>query len=121
MTTKIARTLFFITVLPLACFSDDNFLPLDHVPEVSPRIPDRLVGLHAAFFVRCTHCQGMTSLRLCRPRHSPGAERVRAMVLAEFRPKPGFYALSRNFHAVHAAKSTQRDALQSDVHPRRTP
>jgi len=32
MTRKIARTLFFITVLPLACFSDHNFLPLDHVP-----------------------------------------------------------------------------------------
>src|SRR5260370_42034685 len=100
----------------LARISHDDFLPLDPIPEVPSWIPDRIVGLHVAFFIRRAHCQRITPWRLCGPRRLPGAKGVCAIVLPEFCRHPALSRVIRNFHAVHAAKPTESDTPQRNVH-----
>src|SRR5260370_34512826 len=95
---KIPRTVLFIRVPPLACIPYYDFLPLNPIPKIPTRIPDRLGGLGVAFFVGGTHHQRITPLRLCSPRRLPRTAHERAMVLSEYCRHP---ALSRALPHVH--------------------
>src|SRR5258708_994296 len=117
-TRKIARTLLFIGVLLLACISYYDFLPLNAIPKIASRIPDRLVGLGRAFFISSTHRQRITPRRPCGPRCFPRPEAVRAMVFSEFCRRPVFSSIIRNFHSVDAGKPAESDTAQRDVHSR---
>src|SRR5260370_41868304 len=98
-----------MVISPLACISDDDFLPLDPIPEISAWIPNRLVGLRVAFFVRRTHGQRITPWCFWHPRRLPGAEGVGAMVLTEIcgHPvlSPGLGTLPPR-HCANAAPNT---------------
>src|SRR5713101_10139533 len=116
---RIARTLLFIGVLPLARISHDEFLPLDPIPEVPAWVPDRLVGLRVVFFICCAHYQRITPRRVCGPRRLPSAEGVRAVVVSEFCRHPALSPVIGNFHADHTTKPTESDASKRDVHSQR--
>src|SRR5260370_7310002 len=113
---KIPRTVLFIRVPPLACIPYYDFLPLNPIPKIPTRIPDRLVGLGVAFFIGGTHRQRITPRRLCSPRRLPGTEGVRAMVLSEFCRRPALSRVIRDLHAVDAGETAESDTPQRTFH-----
>src|SRR5258708_36916734 len=108
-TRKIARTLLFIGVLPLACISYYDFLPLNAIPKIASRIPDRLVGLGVAFFISSPHRQRITPPRLCGPRCLPGPEGGPSLVFSEFCPRPVFSSIIPHFYPVYPGEPPPTD------------
>src|SRR5207249_11512994 len=69
------RSTFFSSRLSSTHLSHHNFLLFNLVPQISTRVPDGLIGLHFAFFIRSAHRQRVTPRYFRRPLCLPGSKR----------------------------------------------
>src|SRR6516162_4073088 len=112
------RSTFFSSRRPSAHLAHYDFLLFNPVPQVSSRVPDGLIGLHMAFFIRGPHRHRVTRRYFRRPHHLPRSERISPVILAEPRLPPRFRPVLRGFYFDYLPIAAEGNSLQGDAYPR---
>src|ERR1700757_2506844 len=104
-----------LRLISSVCPSHNEVLPFNFVPQISARIPDRLIRLHVALFVRGAHCQYVFAWRLRRPLSFPVPERISSMILTELRLSPALRAVLGKLNLHDFSMAAEGNPAQRNV------